>query len=92
MSNHYHTVLYIDQARAATWSEEAVVSRWTRFFSCPPLVEQYLNGSGTFAEHDEVRRIIQRWRQRLAVVIPERSGIGIDIGVIAIISPPRGAS
>ena len=65
MSNHYHTVLYVDQARAKKWSEKAVVCRWTKLFALPPLVEKYVKGEGTPAEQDEAKRIIKRWRHRL---------------------------
>lgn len=36
MSNHYHVVIRIDAERAASWSEEEVVSRWERLFRLPP--------------------------------------------------------
>ena len=65
MSNHYHTVLFIDQDRAKKWSEREVVRRWTQLFALPPLVERYLKGEGTLVEHDEAKRIIQRWRNQL---------------------------
>src|SRR5688500_12472047 len=29
-SNHYHLVLHIDSTRAASWSKEEVITRWTR--------------------------------------------------------------
>lgn len=65
MSNHYHTVLCVDEDRGKKWNEEEVVSRWTKLFSLPPLVERYQNGEGTRAEHDEAKKIIKRWRDRL---------------------------
>jgi REP element-mobilizing transposase RayT len=68
MSNHYHTVLCVDQDRAREWSEEEVVSRWTQLFMLPSLVDRYQKGQGTMAEHDEAKRIIKRWRKRLVNV------------------------
>ena len=65
MSNHYHTVLFIDQDRAKKWSEKQIVERWTQLFSLPNLVEKYLKAEGTLAEQEEARRIIKRWRKRL---------------------------
>lgn len=38
MSNHYHIVLKVDQPRAADWSDDEVLERWTRLFSGPLLV------------------------------------------------------
>ena len=33
MSNHYHLVLQVDQAKAKAWSREEVVTRWASMFS-----------------------------------------------------------
>ena len=41
MSNHYHVVLHVDQARAKGWTAEEVISRWTRLFGLPVLVDRY---------------------------------------------------
>ncbi len=32
MSNHYHTVLFVDRKRSLAWSDEEVVERWKRLF------------------------------------------------------------
>lgn len=68
MWNHYHTVLFVDLKKAAEWSEQEVVRRSTKLFSMDPLVQRYLDGEGSRAEHDEARKIIQRWRDRLGDV------------------------
>ena len=39
MSNHYHLVVYVDQARSRELSREQVVERWTKLFRAPPIVE-----------------------------------------------------
>jgi REP element-mobilizing transposase RayT len=65
MSNHYHTVLCVEEERAKKWSEQEVVKRWTKLFATKPLVQRYLNGEGGQAEHDEAKRIIKQWRRRL---------------------------
>jgi hypothetical protein len=52
MSNHYHTVLCVDQDRCMKWSEKEIVSRWTQLFALPTLVERDLNGEGTLADCD----------------------------------------
>lgn len=65
MSNHYHTVLCVEEGHAKKWSEREIVRRWTKLFSIHPLVERYFSGEGTQAEHDEARKIIRKWRHRL---------------------------
>jgi REP element-mobilizing transposase RayT len=65
MSNHYHTVLCVEVERAKKWSEREVIDRWTKLFSMHPLVQRYVNGEGTRAEHDEAKKIIRKWRHRL---------------------------
>ena len=59
MSNHYHLVLRIDEARAKTWSDDEVVARVGRVFTSP------------FADIDQMtarqrRDKIALWRVRLA--------------------------
>ncbi len=45
MSNHYHIVLKIAVERAAAWSDEAVLQRWTQLFTGPLMVQRYLEPS-----------------------------------------------
>lgn len=40
MSNPYHVVLHVDRDRAAAWSPEEVVERWTQLFKGHLLVDQ----------------------------------------------------
>ena len=42
MSNHYHLVLRVDADRAAGWSDEEVLRRWTQIFAGPLLVQRFL--------------------------------------------------
>lgn len=69
MSNHYHIVLRIDAARAAGWSDDEVLTRWTRLFSGPLLVQRYLNEETRpqmgEAELEAVTRWAETYRQRL---------------------------
>ncbi len=44
MSNHFHLVIRVDLSSAKTWSDEAVIHRWTRLFKGPILVQQWLAG------------------------------------------------
>jgi hypothetical protein len=68
MSNHYHLVLHVDQARTQAWSAEEVIRRWTLVFSAPPLVKRWQDGSCSVAETKIVEVIIERWRRRLCDV------------------------
>ena len=43
MSNHYHLVVHLNPERAALWSDEEVLRRWTSLFAGPPLVGDYLS-------------------------------------------------
>ena len=65
MSNHYHLVVYVDQARARELGREHVVERWTQLFRAPPVVERWCNGKATQAERQLAEAIIDKWRQRL---------------------------
>lgn len=40
MSNHYHLVLHIDQSRVENWSDDEVISRWTRLYKGPLLIQR----------------------------------------------------
>jgi hypothetical protein len=66
LSNHYHTVVFVDQARGKGWSEREVIRRWKRLFGVPTLVARYLNQESlSRAERDAARAIIATWRCRL---------------------------
>lgn len=66
MSNHYHLVLHIDLARAASWPKEEVVTRWTRLYRGPALAQRYLQGETLAAkELLSMEQLIEVWRNRL---------------------------
>lgn len=65
LSNHYHLVVRVDCNRAIAWSDAEVVTRWTRIFNEPPLIERWRSGEATTAELDEAHKIIDCWRSRL---------------------------
>ena len=44
MSNHFHLVLHVDRARAANWSNDEVLRRWTRLYKGPLLIQRHLAG------------------------------------------------
>ncbi len=67
MSNHYHLVLRVDQARALNWSNEEVIERWTQLFKGPILVQAMQAGEPlTAAQRQTVSDIASVWRQRLS--------------------------
>lgn len=68
MSNHYHLVLHLAPERAANWSDEEVLRRWTQLYSGPLLVRRYLSSQRTAlgrAELARVREFAAVFRDRL---------------------------
>ncbi|OOV87991.1 hypothetical protein BTA35_0200040 [Oceanospirillum linum] len=66
MSNHYHLVLYINQAEAEPWSEDEVIRRWLLLFKALVLIERYQKDEcSSNAERKKATEIIEGWRQRL---------------------------
>ena len=65
LSNHYHLVVYVDQARSIKLSQADVVERWIRLCRAPPLIERWRNGSASESERSAAEAIIEKWRKRL---------------------------
>lgn len=68
MSNHYHLVLHLAPERAAAWSDEDVLRRWTKLFSGPPVIRRYLSSQGASldeSEHNQLRQFASVIRERL---------------------------
>ena len=65
MSNHYHLVLYVDAARARSWTQHEVIERWTVLFRAPTLIQRWLSAEALEAEQRAAEVIIERWRSRL---------------------------
>jgi REP element-mobilizing transposase RayT len=66
MSNHYHVVLRVDDARADDWELGEVVERWTELFKGHVLVERWRqNDVSSQAEKQAVGDMIEEWRKRL---------------------------
>lgn len=59
MSNHYHLVVHIDMERAAGWSRDEVLRRWTQLFDGPPAVQRLLAGKGEELDAATLRAIDQ---------------------------------
>lgn len=58
MSNHYHLVLYVNEALASQWSEDEVLQRWAQIFP---------NDAKTLSiySHKEAKQKLALWRHRL---------------------------
>ncbi|WP_448216236.1 transposase [Endozoicomonas sp. 2B-B] len=69
MSNHYHVVLHINQKPAREWTRDEVLSRWTRLFTGPLLVQRYL--AADRLSHSELARVdefVEEYRNRLTSI------------------------
>jgi hypothetical protein len=66
MDNHYHVVLFVDEAKAKQWSMTEVLERWHRLHKGTLLAYQYLNGD-TLSEPllDTVKAMVETLRHRL---------------------------
>jgi REP element-mobilizing transposase RayT len=68
MSNHFHVVVRIDTERAAAWTTDEVLTRWTALFSGPLLVQRYMaEGRSGMAAGDvlAVDQLAETYRARL---------------------------
>ncbi|NRA62753.1 MAG: transposase [Psychrobium sp.] len=66
LSNHYHTVLYVDKGRAEAWSMDDVIARWYRLYHGNLLVDSYLKGDKLSSAHfSAVVDVVNVWRKRL---------------------------
>ncbi len=67
MSNHYHLVLHVDQARSRQWSDDDVITRWLTIHKGPTLVQRYVAGESLCpADMRKVRELASIWRVRLS--------------------------
>ena len=66
MSNHYHVVLFVDEAKAKQWHISEVLERWHRLHKGTLLTQQYCRGE-TLAKPllDIVKATAEVYRKRL---------------------------
>ncbi len=57
MSNHYHLVVHLAPERAARWTDDEVLQRWTQLFAGPLLVRRYLSGQRSAMDEAELTRV-----------------------------------
>ncbi len=66
MSNHYHIVVHINQARAVDLTNADVIDRWTQLHSQPVIIQRFLsNQLSSEAELIAAKEILAQWRERL---------------------------
>jgi len=66
MSNHFHLVLAVDQARALAWSDVEVADRWMKLFGGNPLVRSFVAGETlSEAQRNAALGRIAEYRKRL---------------------------
>jgi hypothetical protein len=68
MSNHFHQVVRVDAERAQAWSDDEVLRRWTKLYTGPELVQQYLRDGGAGmveAQLEAVQGWVATYRARL---------------------------
>ncbi len=85
MSNHYHVVLHVDQARANNWSQDKVVERWLQLYKGNFLIDRWLKNREAFsaAELQVVSDIIETWRSRLCCISWFMRGVNETIARMA---------
>ncbi|KGJ94791.1 hypothetical protein GAB14E_2025 [Colwellia psychrerythraea] len=62
MNNHTHTVLFIDEATAKSWSIKKVLERWHKLFKGTLLTRQYCRGEPLA---DYLQETLTKYRSRL---------------------------
>ena len=66
MSNHVHTLLFINQKSAQSWDPLEVVKRWHRLFNGTLLSHRFVNGESlSSAENQCLNEQVSVWRARL---------------------------
>ena len=69
MSNHYHVVLFIDQASQKETNAEDIVSRWHQLHHGNPISVKFLNDEPLEPyEKEQLNRFIDSWQERLASI------------------------
>ena len=69
MSNHYHLVLYVNEAELNECSNGDICSRWEKLYSLPDTVLAWQKGELTSeSQINSVLLIIDEWRSRLGSI------------------------
>ena len=66
MSNHWHVVLYVDQAEAKALTDEEVIRRWHALYQGNYVSQKYVKGETlSGGQQLYLRRCAEEWRSRL---------------------------
>ena len=67
MSNHYHVVLHLDTAQAASWDLHEAVERWHQLCKGSILSQRFVRGETLdSSELARLSEVAETWRSRLA--------------------------
>jgi hypothetical protein len=85
MSNHYHVVLHVDQARAKNWTQAEVVERWLQLYQGNLLIQRWVQNKTVLskAELKVIDEIIEDWRERLCSISWFMRGVNETIARMA---------
>ncbi len=69
MMNHYHILVRVDVAKAATWPVAEIFERWSLLFQVPETIKQYLAGHLVeVADIQVAEKMIEIYRERLTSI------------------------
>ena len=69
MMNHYHILVRVDVAKAASWSVAEIFERWSLLFQVPETIKQYLAGHLVeVADIQVAEKMIEIYRERLTSI------------------------
>ena len=75
MSNHFHQVVRVDAERALEWSQKEVLRRWTKLYTGPELVQQYLRDGGAGMVEAQIEAARESIGHSLGLTAAPRSAI-----------------
>lgn len=66
MSNHYHTVVFVDKEQALGWNLKEVVDRWHKLYKGTLLSQRFAQGQDlSNSEFEALTQLAEGWRYRL---------------------------
>jgi REP element-mobilizing transposase RayT len=69
MSNHYHLVLFVNEAELVTCSDNEICERWAKIYSIPPIVSRWQKGELNSDIQEELAlSVIAELRERLSSI------------------------
>jgi len=69
MSNHYHLVLYVNEAEINDSSDHCICERWNKIYSLPSIVQRWQKGElNSNIQKEAALLVIAEWRKRLSSI------------------------